>query len=80
MMTMMVCVCVFKLSIFKCFYNVFYDTDSVSEFQSEITNSRDYYNSWRKHAQMINSELMFTDFDEVNVDEGTTSINFSTVY
>ena len=29
---------------------------------------------------MINSQLMFTDFDEVNVDEGTTSINFSTVY
>ena len=50
------------------------------EWQSEVEKSRDYYSSWRKHAQMIDSELMFTDFDEVNVDEGTTSINFITVY
>ena len=72
------CVCVFNsVLIFKCFYN---DTDPVSEWQSEVENSRDFYNSWRKHAQMINSELMFTDFDEVYVDEGRTYIHFSTVY
>ena len=52
-----------------------------NEWQSEVVKSHDYYNSWRKHAQMINSDLMFRDFDEVNVDEGTTSINHtSTLY
>ena len=51
-----------------------------NEWQSEVVKSRDYYNSWRKHAQMIDTELMFTEFDEVNVDEGTTSITFSIVY
>ena len=54
--------------------------DMNNEWQSEVVKSRDYYNSWRKHAQMIDTELMFTEFDEVNVDEGTTSITFSIVY